>query len=66
MLMVLFMCKSIMHLHHRLFNVFIWMIIFRRWLKSKPNVQLFHGGAETAEVQHAAIITKRRWSLCDG
>lgn len=54
-----------MHLHNGYFNVFRLMIIFRRWLKSNINVQ-FQAGAETAEVQHAAIIAKRRWSLCDG
>lgn len=37
------------------FEVFGLLIILRRWLRSNVNVQLCHGGAETAEVQHAAL-----------
>lgn len=48
-----------MHLHHGEFEVFGLLIIFRRWLRSNVNVQLFHGGAETAEVQHAALELPR-------
>lgn len=36
-------CKLIVHLHHGEFDVFGLLIIFRRWLRSDVNIQLFQG-----------------------